>query len=178
MGSGSQGLSSCLSPMDVGLLVFPVPECRQKRGWAPTPDSWTCALTLPTHLATQVDTERKHCLTQPSGEHEEHRWPSPVPPLLLIRPGICLLVPRGTHNMWATAAVALLSLSRSSPHCPCHAPVVGTTPTSLWGSRLTPAAGPRPLMFPSLCGLRLASVHTYTPRAESTATRKAVRNQI
>lgn len=30
MGSGSQGLSPCLSPMDVGLLLFPLPEFRQE----------------------------------------------------------------------------------------------------------------------------------------------------
>lgn len=119
---GTVGAMGCpsVSPTDMGLLLFPPPECRQKRGRAPTPDS--CTQTAHPSSHTQLDTDRKHSLTQPSGEQEKDRWPSPLPSLLLIRTGICPLVPWGTHSIWATAVFSLLSLSRSSPHCSWHAP--------------------------------------------------------
>lgn len=163
-----------LSPMDVRLLLFPLLECRQERGWASSPDSCPCALTRP-HPAQQVHTERESTASH-SPQVNKMSTGGPVLFLLSCSSGICLLVPCGTH--WATAAFSLPSLSRSSPQCSWHTPVVGTHTHETLRCKAHSCCWAQTSHIHQLVWAKVWSVGTYIFGAESTDTKKAVRNQI
>lgn len=138
-----------------------------------------CTLMLYICPARQVNAERKHYLyqhplthPQPSDEHEDHRRPSPVPSLLLIGIGVCWY--SMTHTIYMSLLLLALDLQSIQEEPPVPLPC-----SSCWhqhprapevhGSLQLLALRPLLLLF---------SVHTYSPRAETTPTQKVVRNQI